>query len=362
MNAETEPNCAALGFDCARILATISLLGLDAEHGKRAERLRSEFINGKAEALVSSCLDALARNQDFSLVERNIGAESFKQSWIHHLRGFGQNFDAPRYFEDRLGVAAAWARAGIPLGILQLQHGLMQQVLVDTCASIQGRSRGDPGAVWPLVDCVLKLTSLGLYLTAEGYRLPEVGELQKDLDKLREEAARLHQKAATDQLTGVSSYSSLMETLEHQVGKAKQKGDPLCVMMADLDFFKKVNDTYGHLVGDLVLRHTAERIQAAVRDFDVVGRFGGEEFVIILKNTDLALARVIAERIREEVAGTPFHAKEFNIEVTISLGVAMLRKSECLETLLERADAAMYQAKKDGRNRVAVADDFGAVP
>lgn len=157
------------------------------------------------------------------------------------------------------------------------------------------------------------------------------------------------------------SYSSLMETLEHQVDKAKQNGNPLCVMMADLDFFKKVNDTYGHLIGDIVLRHTAERIQAAVRDFDVIGRFGGEEFVVILKNTDLALATVIAERIREEVGGTPFHAKEFNIGVTISLGVAMLRKDEPLETLLDRADAAMFQAKKDGRNRVAVAGDFAAV-
>lgn len=357
MNPETEPNCAAFGFDNARILATISLLGLDAEHGKHAARLRSEFIDGKAEALVSSCLDALVRNQDFSLVERSIGAESFKQSWIHYLRSFGQSFDAPKYFEDRLDIAAAWARAGIPLGILQLQHSLTQQVLVDNIAL---QCREDPEAAWPLMDCVLKLTSLGLYLTAEGYRLPEVGELQKELDQLREEVSRLHHKATTDQLTGVLSFSSLMETLEHQVGKAKQKGNPLCVMMADLDFFKKVNDTYGHLVGDIVLRHTAERIQAAVRDFDVVGRFGGEEFVIVLKNADLALARVIAERIREEIAGTPFHVKEFNIGVTISLGVAMLRKDERVETLLERADAAMYQAKRDGRNRVVVADDFGA--
>lgn len=356
MNAETSPNCAALEFDCARIQATISLLGLGAEHGKCAERLRSELIDGKAEALVNSCLDALARNQDFSLVEGNIGAESFKQSWIDHLRGFGQNFDTPRYFEDRLGVAAACARAKIPLGILQLQHCLTQQVLVD---SLSVQCRDDPKTAWPLVECILKLTALDLYLTVEGYRLPEVGELQKALDKLREEASRLHQKAATDQLTGVLSYSSLMETLEQQVGKAKQKDSPLCVMMADLDFFKKVNDTYGHLVGDLVLRHTAERIQAAVRDFDMVGRFGGEEFVIILKNTDLPLARIIAERIRVEVSDTPFHAKEFNIRITISLGVAMLRKNEHMETLLERADAAMYEAKKNGRNRVAVAGDSG---
>lgn len=354
MNAETLPNCTALGFDCARIQATIALLGLGAEHGKYAERLRSELIEGKAEALVNSCLEALARNQDFSLVVGNIGTEPFKQSWIDRLCDFGQNFDTPEYFEGRLVVATAWACAKVPLGILQLQHCLAQQLLVD---SLSVQYRDDPETTWPLVDCILKLTALDLYLTVEGYRLPEVNELQKTLDKLREEARRLHQKAATDQLTGVLSYSSLMETLEHQVGKAQENGSPLCVMMADLDFFKKVNDTYGHLVGDLVLRHTADRIQAAVRDFDMVGRFGGEEFVIVLKNTDLALAKVIAERIREEVSGTPFHTKGFNIGVTISLGAAMLRKAERMETLLERADAAMYEAKRNGRNRVEIADD-----
>ena len=359
MNAEASPNCAALGFDCARIQTILSLLGLDAEHGKNAECIRNELIDGKAEALVNSCLDALVRDHDFSLVEENIGAESFKQSWIDHLRGFGQNFDTPRYFEERLGVATASVHAKIPLGILQLQYCLTQQALVD---SVLVQYRDDPKIAWPLVGCILKLNALDLYLIVEGYRLSEVGELQKTLDQLREEAHRLHKKAATDQLTGVLSYSSLMETLEHQVGKAKENGSPLCMMMADLDFFKNVNDTYGHLIGDLVLRHTADRIQAAVRDFDMVGRFGGEEFVIVLKNTDLALAKVIAERIREEVSGTPFHTKGLNIVITISLGVAMLRKGEYMETLLERADAAMYEAKKNGRNRVEIADDSEVPP
>jgi two-component system, cell cycle response regulator len=111
----------------------------------------------------------------------------------------------------------------------------------------------------------------------------------------------------------------------------------------------RVNDTHGHLVGDSVLIHTAERIKSAVRDFDMVGRFGGEEFTVILTYADMALARVIAERIRQDVAGTPFHAKGHIIEVTISLGVAMLRPGETRESILERAGVAMYEAKKAGR-------------
>ena len=352
MNPEITPNCAALEFDYVRIQKTISLLGLEAEHNEYVRRLQSEFIDGKAEVLVNSCIDALALDQDFSLIKENVGVKPFKQSWIDHLCSFGQNFDTPRYFEDRLGVAVAWAHKRIPLGILQLQHSLIQQALVD---SLSVQCKHDPKAVWSLVDCVFKLTSLNLYLTVEGYRLAEADELQGTLDKFCEEASQLHQKVATDQLTGVLSYSSLMDTLEHQTNKAKQNDSPLCVMMADLDFFKKVNDTYGHLVGDVVLQHTAKRIQTAVRGFDMIGRFGGEEFVVILQNTDLALAKVIAERIRKEISGAPFHAKKFSIDITISLGIAMLRKGEHFEALLERADAAMYEAKKNGRNRV-VAD------
>jgi two-component system, cell cycle response regulator len=129
--------------------------------------------------------------------------------------------------------------------------------------------------------------------------------------------------------------------------------------MIDLDYFKKINDTYGHVVGDFVLRHVGQRIQAAVRDFDKVGRFGGEEFVIIMTNANLELAEVIAERIRKGVMETPLHLKDININVTISLGVAMLKNGERKEALLDRADAAMYEAKKAGRNRVMTAKDTG---
>ena len=156
----------------------------------------------------------------------------------------------------------------------------------------------------------------------------------------------------------MASYSKLMEFLAHQVGQAQENNhedNPLCLIMADLAFFKKINDTYGHVVGDLVLRNVAQRMRTVVRDFDMIGRFGGEEFVIIMINTDLALATIIADRVRQGIMNAPFHIKEFNITVTISLGVAMLRRGESKEALLERADAALYEAKRMGRNRVAVA-------
>ena len=119
--------------------------------------------------------------------------------------GFGQNFDTPKYFEDRLGVAVAWAHKRVPLGVLHLQLCLIQQALVD---SLLVQCKFDPKTVWPLVDCVFKITSLNLYLTVKGYHLVEVDELQKTMDKLSEEASQLHQKVATDHLTGCLLYTS----------------------------------------------------------------------------------------------------------------------------------------------------------
>lgn len=359
----TPSDRATFGFDSARIQEAVSILGLNAEHGKLADRIRSEVIDGKADALVHSCCAALARERGFAVIELNIGIEPFKRVWIDHLQRYGRDFDTPEYFGDRLAIAAAYARAKIPLGVLQLQHCIIQQVLIN---GLSVKFAEDVATLQPLVECVLKLTSLDLYLTAEGYHLPEIGELRKALDNLRKETSRLHQEASTDQLTGMMNYANLMESLEHQINIAHKhphknqqnlSGYPLCVIMIDLDFFKKTNDTYGHVVGDFVLRHVASRIQASVRDFDMVGRFGGEEFVIIMTNADLELAKVIAERVRKGVMDTPLHLKELSIRVTISLGVATLRKGERKEALLERADAAMYEAKRSGRNRVMIAKD-----
>ena len=359
MNAETTPHCAELGFNDKRIQEVLSILGLSMEHEVLAERVRTEVIAGRVDEFADSCFAAAARSQSFPLIEKHIGAVPFKQALVSRLRSFGRNFDTAGYFEERLAMAAAFARAKIPLGALQLPYLVTQQVLIN---SLPDKSGANFHNARPLLDAVLKFTALDLYLTAEGYYLPELDELEEDLDKLREEASRLQQKTWTDELTGVMSYAKLMDSLEHQIERSRRRGhgrNPLCLIMSDLDFFKKINDNYGHVVGDHVLRHVAGRIQAATRDFDMVGRFGGEEFVIIMANTDLELAKIIAERIRVGVMSTPIHVKQFNIAATISLGVAMLRSGERKESLLERADAAMYEAKRRGRNCVVTADELG---
>lgn len=346
--------CDMRGFDEACLRETMLALGLLPGDHRIAERIRAEFVVDWEEDLADTVLTALGGLPGIALPARQPMAV-IRQGWIERLRRFGERFDTPHYFAERLQWAAACAHAGIPLAFLHLQLQVTQSILVER---LLARYEHDPADLSALLPCLLKLTALELHLTIAGYRSQQIEDLQQSLKELQEKAASLYQKATTDQLTGVINFSSLVDTLDRQVAKAAQTGKPLCVIMADLDFFKRVNDVYGHLVGDIVLTHTAQRIKSAVRDSDLVGRFGGEEFTVILANADLELAGIIAERIRQEIAATPFHARGHVIEVTISLGVAMLEPGETPEALLERADAAMYEAKRAGRNRVAAAGDL----
>jgi two-component system cell cycle response regulator len=126
-------------------------------------------------------------------------------------------------------------------------------------------------------------------------------------------------------------------------------------MMLDIDYFKSINDSYGHDAGDDVLREFAVRIRKSIRGIDLACRYGGEEFVIVMQETELTVAGVVAERLRRAIAGEPFaiHKGARRIEVTISIGLSTLeRKSEAVGDVLKRADIALYRAKHDGRNRV----------
>jgi two-component system cell cycle response regulator len=147
---------------------------------------------------------------------------------------------------------------------------------------------------------------------------------------------------------------SHLSTLAEQAGS---RGKPLALMVLDIDFFKSINDGHGHDAGDDVLREFAVRIRKSIRGIDLACRFGGEEFVIVMPETDMHVASMVAERLRKSIAGEPFAIEKGakRIDVTISIGIATLdRKGEPVADVLKRADQALYRAKRDGRNRVVL--------
>lgn len=171
---------------------------------------------------------------------------------------------------------------------------------------------------------------------------------------------RLAQEARHDPLTNLSNRRHFGELAHGACSLARRYQQPLCVLSLDLDFFKKINDTYGHDFGDAMLKHMAHTLRGSLRESDIAARFGGEEFVVAMPHTTLDVAQEVAERIRAGIATHAVKFKDLAIRLTVSIGAAQittdeLEVSEGIHAALARADQALYQSKHEGRNRVTVA-------
>ena len=160
--------------------------------------------------------------------------------------------------------------------------------------------------------------------------------------------------AKIDSLTGLYNRYYFNTKAKEFYNLATTSDTPLSLIMIDLDYFKQVNDNYGHLVGDELLKQVSLRLKKSIRGDDILARFGGEEFIFLLPNTNLNQAYIIAERIRQNIEATPYKIQlEINPLInTISLGVSTLKKGDTIEDLINRADKALYVAKQQGRNKV----------
>ncbi|WHT77637.1 GGDEF domain-containing protein [Pseudomonas rhodesiae] len=161
--------------------------------------------------------------------------------------------------------------------------------------------------------------------------------------------------ALRDPLTQTGNRIAMDQTLQREIDMARRHLNPLSLLMLDIDHFKHINDTHGHAAGDDVLREVAAVIKAQLRNVDMVFRFGGEEFLILLSNTSREAAAVVGERLRKATQAQDYWADGKRIELTVSLGCSTLLAAESAESLLRRADNALYVAKREGRNRLAMA-------
>jgi diguanylate cyclase (GGDEF)-like protein len=198
-----------------------------------------------------------------------------------------------------------------------------------------------------LVTIACALSALLLVVT-----LPPVVLLQRSLLH-----SQLKTQARTDPKTGVLNAGAWQGEADLAIDRARRRGEPLAVLIADVDHFKNVNDTHGHLTGDAMLRSLAAEMRQQVRESDLVGRFGGEEFAILLVGTKAEEACRVADRIRRGVGVVRVFAKETMVGVTISIGVAVLGEhGRELNELLDAADLALYRAKRQGRDRICLFD------
>ena len=196
----------------------------------------------------------------------------------------------------------------------------------------------------------LRTTMLGYYGTAMRMRLFRVNSALK---RARDDAERL---AARDPLTGALTRRAILPLVERALKRCARTGLTACVVMIDLDWFKSVNDRFGHLAGDAVLKRVVERIQSCSREVDIVGRYGGEEFLLLLQGVDESIAAQLVERTRFAIATTDWADIAPGLVVSASCGIASTRPADTVDSLLARADRALYEAKRGGRNRTRCSD------
>lgn len=344
--------CNRYDFDPENIQSRLRLLefsDLDRELGLL---LHDKVIIPYLTEIVDTFYDEfMLKYPEFSqFLFSKLRVESLKRTQTDYLVTLGIDYDTPAYFEVRLRVGEAHARIGLPLSLYGCAYYKLEQVI----RSFVHRDAVGNENYGRLHEFICRIISLDMSLANECYHHKEVSDLEQSVEVLRNMESTLRKKASVDALTKLYNRGELENSLKQGMELVKQDKNRMYIIMADLDKFKNVNDTHGHVVGDHVLQDVARRLQAAVRGFDIVGRYGGEEFIVILNNTPYKTARQVAERIRERINGTPINIDGLDINMTISQGVAEAKPFDTMESLIGRADDALYQAKEQGRDCVVM--------
>jgi len=189
----------------------------------------------------------------------------------------------------------------------------------------------------------------------------QLADMQSKLDEM-ESLAELAQhaieeqrkKAMHDALTGLPNREAYQERVEQEIHRIERYGGSLSLIVCDIDLFKRINDSYGHLAGDKVLKIISKSLQRNLRDSDFIARFGGEEFVVLMPETSTKEAKLVAEKLRKKVESSPFNFKKEPVQITVSFGISEFAKGETIEEVFSRADKALYKAKDNGRNQVQI--------
>jgi diguanylate cyclase len=253
----------------------------------------------------------------------------------------------------------------IILGIGSLRMTAQQTGLVWSYSTI-GLSMlfllGEKPIAMPMTTWAEHALALACFVTATGrcafaglYGSALREALYKNANELKRAYARIEELADTDELTGTLNRRCIMKNLEQEIVRAQRSGRACTVAMIDLDFFKRINDRFGHPVGDEVLRTFGLVLFANIREIDKIGRYGGEEFLLILPEAGIHDAAQAIDRLRSVVAEVDWPTIESGLQVTMSAGATEVRAGDTGESLLTRADEALYRAKAEGRNRVVAA-------
>lgn len=331
-------------------------------------KIAAPFISLKVQNIILS--EKMQKNINFHETMKNIAKIIETQYELNYVIPIiGEMID--KFFEDYLvyifikdeatGVnALAWPMACRDTKILEIVENFKSKEFTDNKMTLALPLKSEGKEVGILVA---KSTNEPITEKDDDYLTQLSSQIATTINRANVYAEIL-KHATLDALTGFYNRRQLEERIKQEVSNAKRQKAPLCGIMTDIDFFKGVNDTYGHAVGDLVLKTIAKVIRGQLREYDIAGRYGGEEFSILLPFTKIEEAKMVAERLRKTIENKTIDISKVNpeadvkeISVTLSLGIYEIKDTDKDEDLLIKADKALYQAKNTGRNKVVVQND-----
>ena len=344
--------CEQFGFNRKVIDQRLAFLKLSKADHRLALRLNSEVIAPNVTRIIDRFYETLLFHAESRkwLVDGDV-IQQLKRTQSRYLLGLGIGFDTEAYFEERLRIGVVHASIGLPLSTYQGAYANLIEYIIE---AIPESIREDTRDYVALTKFVVKIALLDITLATETYHYSNMSNLADEVKLAQSREKMFQSQAETDSLTGLYNRKQAFILLDEAIRNAHLNSGSLCLLMLDLDHFKKINDTYGHQVGDEVLRQTGAGIAKSLRSHDIAGRYGGEEFVIGLVDVTGEVAAEVAERVRSCIADMPIAIRDEVIHVTASIGLACLDAHDDLQSLVKRTDAALYVAKESGRNRVII--------
>ncbi len=360
MPAEAQQSTAFNSSDHNDLLIRlIEFLPLEDAVKEKAEQLKEDFSHGVTTEQLPQALKSIAAL--ISKMRSNVHQEQKEfERFLKSLTGRLEEMDL--YLQSSMTEHKLSFQSGIDLddAVKAQVKGIGDSVLAfDNIVEIEN-------AVQLHLDKIL--SHIDLHRNTENERVARVEEknkelssklqvLEKESGKLRQQVLDSKNKAMLDQLTQLPNRLAYDERMHQEFARWKRYNNTLLIMVWDIDYFKKVNDTYGHQAGDKVLKVVADLLRNNLRETDFIARFGGEEFVGLMPETTLGGGFKIAEKIRASIEKLEFHYRGSNVKVTISCGISLFMENDTPESAFSRADKALYKAKDEGRNRCVIAKE-----
>jgi diguanylate cyclase (GGDEF)-like protein len=330
-------------------LHLLEIIGITQADIDAIQRLHLEVIVPNADSIVEMYYQQLLKNgeykQFFSSSEQ---IARLKKKQVSYLLEMGIDCFSPVYFEERMRIGSIHADIGLPLSLYHAAYNILHSAIL---AHVPEKIAKTPAEFKQCAKTLFSVITLDMNLAIEAYHAREMKKMQSQLNEIKSTSQGIQKEAKADPLTKLYNREHAIGQLQELVDKF-DSANPIVVIMADIDHFKQINDNHGHLVGDIVLKDIAFRIRGAMRSFDFVGRYGGEEFIIVLQNTDSDEGYEVAERIRQRIYELPVQHDGQRHLITISMGLSQVQNGDTVSDVIQRADEALYTAKNNGRNRV----------